>query len=136
MPAYAFEAVLSQGGRTRPNWVTVDASYGGFAMFGRIEELAEGGPEGDRFPTVIEQAEAEELARDGLVRYILRKRGAKPAVEGIERGLLYYAPFWVYYFRRLGGKIDFSVLDAYTGDRAGARMRQAIINGLIAMRRP
>ena len=134
MPVYAFRAVLAHGGKAYDTWVSVDASYGGFALFGRLDALEDTPAVGDQFPPVLSPEEAEPLAREGLVRYVLRKRGAKPSIEAIEESVLFHIPVWVLYFRRMGGKIDFAILDGYTGDPMGGRMRQAIINGMVARR--
>ncbi|MBI2432741.1 MAG: hypothetical protein HYV26_07720 [Candidatus Hydrogenedentes bacterium] len=135
MPAYAFRFGLSGGGLWTHTWISVDASFGGFALFARRDALVEVKPEGERFPAVLDQDTAEEQARDGLIRYILRKRGAKPEVKSIEDVCFYYAPVWVYYYRNLSGKIDFAILDAYTGEPMGSRMRAAIMSGMIAQRK-
>lgn len=136
MPAYAFRFPLNHGGGKRSHaWVCVDASYGGSAIFGRVSALEEQEPEGECFAPSLDHDAAVDLAREGVLRFILKKRGAKPGVEPFDEELLYYAPVWVYYYRRLGGKIDFAILDGYSGDTMGGRVRQAIINGFIAKRK-
>ena len=99
------------------------------------KEVAEGDMGGEIFPDLLSLEEAEALAREGVVRYILRKRGPKPTVNDIEEHFHFHAPVWVYYFRAAGGKIDLAVLDAYSGDRMGGLMRRAIVEGFIAKRR-
>ena len=132
MPAYAYRFSMMYKGKPVQSWVTIDASFGGFALFGRVKEVAEGEMAGEIFPDVLSPEEAEALARDGVVRYILRKRGPKPTVNDIEEHFHFYAPVWVYYFRAAGGKIDLAVLDAYSGDRMGGLVRRAIVEGFIA----
>jgi hypothetical protein len=39
-------------------------------------------------------------------------------------------PFWAYYFRRLGGKLDVKLLDAVTGSLAGPKGKVALIAAL------
>ena len=134
MPAYAFRVALSRGTRRSDSWVSVDASYGGFALFDRLGELKEQEPEGAVFEPVLDAHAAEKLAREGLVRYILRRRGAKPDIDSVEEVRLYYAPVWVYYVRRIGRKIDLAVRDGYTGDPMGGRVRVAVLNAFIRER--
>lgn len=134
MPVYAFRVNLTRAGRRTAIWVSVDGSYGGFALFERLNELEEQEPEGERFEPTITHEAAERLARDGMVRFILRRRGTKPDIESIDDSRLYFTPVWVYYFYRLGRKLDLAVLDAYTGDTMGAQMRIAILEAFIRQR--
>lgn len=132
MPLYAYRFSLTHKGKPVESWVSVDASFGGFALLSRIKEVVEGEPEGAVFPPVLDVEHAEELAREGVVRYILRKRGAKPAVNAITETQCFHTPVWVYYFRSFGNKIDLAILDGYTGDAMGGLMRRAIVEGFIA----
>ncbi len=116
-------------------WVSVDASFGGFALFERLDVLEERAPEGETFDPVLDVSEAEQHARDGLIRYCLRKRGPKPSAVRIEEHCTYHTPIWVYYFRRFGQKIDLAVLDGYTGEKMGGRMRIAVLNAFIERRK-
>jgi hypothetical protein len=134
MPVYIYRMRLSRGGKCSDTWVSVDGSFGGFALFDRLGALEECTPEGSVFEPVIEEAAAERTARGELVRYVLRRRGAKPNIDGVAERRLYYTPVWVYYFRRFGKKIDLAVLDGYTGDKMGARMRIAVLDAFIRRR--
>lgn len=134
MPAYAFRLALSKGEIRSSTWVSVDASFGGFALFERMNVLEEGEPEGPCFPPVMPQDKAETLARQGLLRYVLRKRGVKPQIEATEDTILFFAPVWVFYFYRSGGRIDVAILDGYTGGPMGGQMRAAIVNAFIRKR--
>ncbi|MBL7650135.1 MAG: hypothetical protein JNK74_28535, partial [Candidatus Hydrogenedentes bacterium] len=135
MPAFAYQFSMRHGGKQVQSWVSVDASFGGFALLGRVKDLVPQAPEGEVFPPVLSPEHAETLAREGVVRYILRKRGAKPAVDAITERLSFHFPVWVYYFRTVGGKMDLAVLDAYSGDPMGGLVRRAIVDGFIAKRR-
>lgn len=135
LPLYGYQFSLSHRGKQVQSWVSVDASFGGFALFGRVNDIAEGDPDGERFLPVLSQDDAESLAREGVVRYILRKRGAKPSVDAITGKMDFLAPVWVYYTRTIGGKMDLSVLDAYSGDPMGGLVRRAIVDGFIARSR-
>ncbi|HOC67662.1 MAG: hypothetical protein BWX80_01252 [Candidatus Hydrogenedentes bacterium ADurb.Bin101] len=134
MPAYAFRLALVKGQTRSSTWVSVDASFGGFALFERAGVLEEGTLHEDRLPPVFDQAGAETLARQGLLRYVLRKRGVKPVIEATEAVSVYYAPVWVYYYYSIGRKIDLKVLDGYTGSPMGGQMRAAIVNAFIQRR--
>ena len=135
MPSHAYRFSMMYKGKPVQSWVSIDASFGGFALLGRVKELLEGTMEGEIFPDILGQEQAEALAREGVVRYILRKRGPKPTVNNIEEHFHFHAPVWVYYFRTAGGKIDLAVLDAYSGDSMGGLVRRAIVEGFIAKRR-
>jgi hypothetical protein len=135
MPAYALQLAVSKGEIWGKTWVSVDASFGGFALFEREGILEEGSYEEEHFPVILSVAEAEEFARQGLLKYVLRRRGAKPLVEGVEETQIFYQPVWVYYYYRLGHKIDLAVLDGYTGSPMGTQMRIAIVNALIQKRK-
>lgn len=135
MPSYAYRFSMMYKGKPVQSWVSIDASFGGFALLGRVKELVEGTMEGEIFPDILGPEQAESLAREGVVRYILRKRGPKPTVNNIEEHFHFHAPVWVYYFRTAGGKIDLAVLDAYSGDSMGGLVRRAIVEGFIAKRR-
>ncbi|MCC6486858.1 MAG: hypothetical protein IT364_05100 [Candidatus Hydrogenedentes bacterium] len=135
MPVYVFRMQLSRGEKRSDTWVSVDASFGGFALFDRLGVLEERVPEGEVFDPVITEEAAERIARSELVRYILRRRGAKPNIDGVAEHRLYHTPVWVYYFRRFGTKIDLAVLDGYTGEKMGSRMRIAILEGFIRRRK-
>lgn len=135
MPAYAFRLSLARGRLRNSIWVSVDASFGGFALFERVSILEEALPEEECLPVVIESDEAEKRARQGLLRFMLRKRGAKALIEGTEEMRPYYAPVWVYYFYRSGRKIDLAVLDGYSGSPMGGQMRAAIISAFVQKRK-
>ncbi len=135
MPAYAFRLGLFRGQMRTSTWVSVDASFGGFALFERVGILKEGLPDESRWPPVLEQAKAEQLARQGLLRHVMRRRGVKPYIDATEEVLSYHAPVWAYYYYRYGKKIDLAVLDGYTGSPMGGQMRAAIINAFIQKRR-
>lgn len=135
MPAYAIRLSLSQGEKRADTWVSVDASFGGFALFEREGVLEEGILEEERFPFIISEEDAQTFARQGLLKYVLRRRGSKPLIEGVQEVSPYYQPVWVYYYYRLGRKIDLAVLDGYTGSPMGTQMRIAIVNELIRKRK-
>ena len=134
MPAYAVGlcAVLRQKPGTV--WTSVDGWSEQFSLFERVGELAVREVEGDDFPPRIGEPRALELARRGLFEIILRRRGqiGKPVIEAVEGIRLYHTPVWVCY-RRRRKRLDLEVLDGYTGDRAGAKTRVAVLDALIAV---
>lgn len=135
MPAYAIRLSLSQGEKRSDTWVSVDASFGGFALFEREGILEEGAFDEECFPVLIGEDDAQTFARQGLLKYVLRRRGSKPVIEGVEEVCSYYQPVWVYYYYRFGKKIDLAVLDGYAGSPMGAQVRVAIVNALIEKRK-
>lgn len=135
MPAYAVRLHTSTRGKPGGVWAAVDAWSGQFSLLEREGEIAPREPEEERFPPRLDEREAETLARAGLLQYILRRRGqSKPVIEGVEKVELYYYPLWVLYYRRRRKFLDIKVLDGYTGDTTGAKMRAAIIDALVAAR--
>lgn len=136
MPARAYRFAMTHKGKDVFSWVTVDASFGGFALLGRVKEIVEGNAvPGEVLDPVLDEERTEELAREGVVRYILRTRGAKPSVDDITDRFEYHAPVWVYYYRRAGNKLDLAVLDAYSGDPMGGLVKRAVLDAFIARRR-
>lgn len=132
MTAYAFRLSLAGGKST---WVSVDASFGGFALFERVDILEEIMPEEEVLPVVIDSAAAEKIARQGLLRFLLRRRGPKPLIKETEEIRPYLAPIWVYYYYRAGRKIDLAVIDGYSGSPMGGQVRAAIIAAFIQKRK-
>jgi hypothetical protein len=135
MPVYAYQFNLIYRGKQATSWVSVDASFGGFALLGRVNDIVDETPEGEVFPPVLGREAGENLAREGVIRYILRKRGAKPSVDDITDRMTFHTPVWVYYFRTIGGKMDLAVLDAYSGDTMGGLVRRSVVDAFIARSR-
>jgi hypothetical protein len=63
-------------------------------------------------------------ARRASPRTKLREPVAEPSVEVIGY------PYWAYYFERVSGKLDAKLLDAVTGQRAGPRLKSALLRAL------
>lgn len=137
MPAYAIcvRSISSKG--EQHTWTSVDGISGVFTLLECVEELAERLLEEESFPAGIGEAGAGELARHGLLRYIMAQRGQidKPVVDAVTEIRPYHYPVWVYYFRRFGSRIDFKVLDGYSARSGGAKMRVAVLDVLIAAKR-
>ncbi len=136
MPAYAIRFAFSSRRGPSNAWVSVDGCSGAFALFEPVEELAEREIREDLFPSLLDEAAAEQAGRQGLLKYALRIRGGpdKPVVDAMVEIRSYHFAVWVYYYRRRLKYIDLKVLDGYTGKSAGAKMRVSVINALIAAR--
>lgn len=136
MPAYAVRLSTLLRGKPGDVWVTVDGCGGHVQVLEDTSHFALRDIEEESFAPSIEEKEAAELGRKGLLHYTLRQRRLfKPIVQGVEEVTGYWYPVWVYYFpRRFGTRIDFKVLEANTGRLGGARLRIAVINALIAER--
>ena len=106
-------------------------------MLDCIDELSSQELREDGFPAGIDEAQAVELARKGMLRYVMAQRGQlnKPTVDAVEEVRPYHFAVWVYYYRRRRKFIDLKVLDGYTGKYAGAKMRVSVINALVAAKR-
>jgi hypothetical protein len=138
MPAYAIclRTISSKGGQDV--WTSVEGISGTFSLFECVDELASCELDEDSFPPIIDEAAASELARHGLLRYIMSQRGQidKPVVQAVMEVRPYHFPVWVYYFHRYSKqRIDLKVFDAYSGKSAGAKMRVSVLNALIAAKK-
>jgi len=137
MPAYAvcLHAVSNQGDRCV--WTSVEGVCGEFSLFDGSEELAFRELDEDQFPPGVSETRAAELARKGLLKYVMSQRGQfnKPVVDAVEEIRLYYFPVWVLYYRRQGTFLDIKVLDGNTGKPGGAKTRVAVLNALVAAKK-
>jgi hypothetical protein len=137
MPAYAVLLHASSSKGDHRIWTSVEAICGEFSLFEGIDELAPLEPDRDWFPPAISEAQAADLARKGLLRYVISQRGQfnKPLVDSVEETRLYHFPIWACYFRRQGRFLDIKILDARTGKSAGAKMRVAVLNAFVAAKK-
>lgn len=135
MPAYAIQirAVTRKG--VQHIWTSVDTWSGQCALLECVDDLVLRTLRDDLLPPKFDQTRAMEEARKGLLRFIMAQRGQldKPVIEAVEEIRLFYCAFWVYYFRRRN-RIDLKVFDSFTGKTAGAKMRVAVLNALVADR--
>lgn len=109
--------------------VFVEAYSGAFAIFQMNDAIVEGALAEEWFPPKMSEQEAVERGRAELLHTILRQRGAggKPLIETCEAVEVLHYPFWVFYYERRPGLLDIKVLDAATGDKAGAKTKAAIL---------
>ena len=137
LPAYLVTIPLQTRERLDDVICSVDALSGSFAIFQMASELESGDPAGESFPPSIDESEAERIARELLLKTILRRRArAGKPVPGATRSvepLLW--PYWVYYHRRRGGRIDIQLLDAATGDRPGHKIKLGLLEAFRAQAR-
>ena len=100
------------------------------ASFGTLEE-------GEFFEPAITAEDALETSRSGLWRAALNNHQGKRLLvdERPEVKVVQY-PFWAYYFRRPGGKLDVKLLDAVTGSIAGPKDKVALLKALAQRERP
>ena len=137
MPAYAVRLRTTSSKGERSVWTTVEAVCGEVSLLESVGELSPLDTGEDCFPPGIGEPEAVELARKGLLRYVMTRRGQfdKPVTDEVEEIRLYHFPVWVYYYRRRRKYLDLKVLDGCTGKASGAKMRVAVINALVAAKK-
>jgi hypothetical protein len=124
--------VVSKGGPGEIT-VSVEAYSGAFAVFEMHDNLVEGRFDGDVFPPKLEESEAVQLARTGLLKAIMRRRGQrhKPVIDEVLDVRVFYYPYWVYYFERRRNRIDFKIMDALTGEKGGARTKTGLLGAFV-----
>jgi hypothetical protein len=137
LPAYAvcLRAASKEG--EHQVWTSVEGISGDFTLLDCVDDLVPGIPDDNWFPPAFNEERAAELARKGLLKYVMAQRGQlnKPVVDAVEETRLYHFPIWVLYYRRQGRFLDIKVLDARTCKSAGAKMRVAVLNALVAAKR-
>ncbi len=134
MPSYLITIRLES--KQGPSEVTcnVDACSGSFALFQMHDAVADGEAAGETFPPVLDEGRAEKVAREELVKTILRRRSraGKPLPTKTLRVELLSYPYWVYYYQRRPGVIDIRVLDAATGRPVGNKIKLGILDAFKA----
>jgi hypothetical protein len=137
LPAYLVRIELDLRGVKSEVICSVDGLSGSFAIFQMESSVVEGESAGESFPAVFDLAQAERVARESLLTTILRRRGrAGKPVPGATRSvepLLW--PYWVYYHRRRGGRMDIQLLDAATGVRPGHKIKLGLLEAFRAAAR-
>ena len=130
MPSYLLTIRLES--KQGPSEVTcsVDACSGSFAFFQMHDAIVDGEAEGETFPALLDEAAAENIAREELMKVILRRRSraGKPLPTKTLRAELLSYPYWVYYYQRRPGLIDIKVLDAATGRPVGNKIKIGILD--------
>ena len=130
LPYYLIRIGTQSGGSQGAITLSVEAYSGSFAVFQMHELLVEEELPGQKFPPKLRDQEAEAIGRRELLTTLLRTRGNRRRLEpgptlGIE---VAHYPYWVYYYERRKGLLDFRVLDAVTGERGAAKTKGAFLH--------
>ena len=135
MPHYLFtvRAVAPNGSEGRIQF-SLDAHAGVFMIVQLAGELDEVEPTAAHFPPSMTREQAEALGRKQLTLALLRRRGQRdrPTPHETLDCQVFYCPFWTYYYERMPGAIDIVVLDAVSGEKAGGRMKGAVLEAFTA----
>ncbi len=137
LPCYWMKIEATRKGTSRPVDVLVGGCDGQFTLADLSGVTYESHPDVQPFVPVIDDAEADRIARSGLVSAVLRSPGwrAKPTIgQTLQAELLQY-PFWVYTFERRRGRLDIKVLDALTGALPGPKTKASILRAFVDARR-
>ena len=137
LPSYLVTIELELRGVRSNVTCTVEGLSGSFAIFQMHAQIEDGHPDGESFEAVLDAETAEKLARDLLVKSILRRRGraGKPIPGATQRVEALLWPYWVYYHRRRGGRMDIALLDGATGDRPGHKIKLGLLEAFRAAAR-
>lgn len=115
--------------------ISVDGCSGAFAL-ASIEGATEAsGDEGELLPLLLDEATAQAVGREQLIRSILGRRGhrEKPTPGDILSCECVGWPVWTYYYPRFGGRrTDLCACDALTGIPLPNRARSGVLQGLVA----
>lgn len=117
--------------------LSIESWSGAFTVIQLQTDLREGPPPGEFFPPKLSPEDAERAGRKDLLATILRQRsrGTKPAPGPVLEQRLVLCPLWVYYFPRVGTRLDIRVVDALTGERLGNRTRLGVLEAFVAHHR-
>lgn len=129
MPSHIFELALHFPTGPAPLSMSVDGCTGAFALFEMHSWVEEGTPKGAVFEPALDAAEAETLGRRELVSLLLRQRGRQQRAQPqpTQTTYLVHFPVWIYYYARLGDRLDIIAIDGVTGERAASRRRAGIL---------
>ena len=137
MPSYLVTIRLESRQGESEVTCNVDGCSGSFAIFQMHESIRGGDVRGEDFAAAYDEAAAEKVAREELVKTILRRRSraGKPIPKETVRIELLRYPYWVYYYRRRPRFIDIKVLDAATGRPVGNKIKLGILDAFKAAAR-
>lgn len=133
LPTYLITIQTQLAGNLNDVACSIDARSGAFALFQLHDQIADDDFDAEHFDPVLDEPEAERLARQGLLHAIMRRRGraGKPLPQETRSIELLRYPYWVYYHRRRR-IIDIKVLDAATGARVGNKIKLGILDAFKA----
>ncbi len=130
---YTIHAKARDGSEGRLE-MTVDAYAGVFMLVELAGALDEVESLETAFPPCLSMEESEAQGREQLTWALMRRRGRRDKPMPLETLACqpFYYPFWTYYYERLPGAIDIAVLDAAAGEKAGPKMKAAVLEAFAA----
>ena len=135
IPHYAITIPVFQGKSKSTACAAIEACSGAFSLRRYKEELISDQPQdaGQLFTPQITEAEALDIAQDGILKNALRERGGRRTFKWAEPESVHLLqhPFWVYYYARRRGLIDIRLLDAVTGDRPGSKTKGGVLDAFV-----
>ncbi len=135
LPHYVFTVPVYQGKSKSTAGAAIEALSGAFSLRRYKDELLSDTPPepGELFTPQIEESDALDIARDGILHNALRERGGRRTFQWAEPESveLLQHPFWVYYYARRRGLLDIRLLDAVTGDRPGSKTKGGVLDAFI-----
>lgn len=137
MPYYRIPVNVESGKGPGVITVSVEAYSGSFAILEMSGELVESAPAGEAFPPHLSPEEAIKIGREELLRAIMRRRShhGRPAITGVGEVDVFHYPYWIHYFERRKGLLDFRIMDGVSGERGGARTKTGLLNAFAAGRK-
>lgn len=106
-----------------------------FSLVDLEEALAPGPPgEGEVLPDEpVDETDLAEEARSRIMATLLvaRTRTAGATVGARIAAARYHQPYWVYYYRRRGNRIDIRLVDAATGERPGSKTKAGVLTAFV-----
>jgi hypothetical protein len=92
---------------------------------------------GRRFPYPLTQEETLAQVRTTITRLRLCRRvpGSGSEPYRLEFVGVLHRPYWVLYYQRYDGRVDFRMLDAVTGRRTGSLTRRSLLGALATWER-
>jgi len=115
--------------------VIVEAWSGAFNVVDLKSGVQPIQPREPLFPPKLEPEAAVRLAKRNLTQVLLRQRsrGSKPLPHTVVENREVYLPFWIGYYEKKPGNIDFRVLDGTSGEKLGHRTRAGVLEALMFM---
>ena len=133
LPFYLFEVVSSSEERKQEAKVCLDGLLGDNLFFFRENMSYKDKVENPVCPLVLSPAEARQKAADKYkwlqLEHKLRIK-QEFEINALSEGKQIFYPFWVGYFQKGGGRYDFKIMDAVSGEVQGVRMRKAFLKAL------
>lgn len=135
LPAYFVTIALEKKGEMGEMTCHVDGCSGSFSLVHMGDQIVDGDIDAENFAVTVDESEAERIAREALIKTILRRRGSagKPVPKETKSIELLRYPYWVYYHQRRRGLMDVKVLDAVTGKPVGNKIKMGILEAFKAV---